>query len=577
LNASRLIEFTRVFWRLASPYWRSEERASAWALLAAVVGLNLASVYMLVQINAWYNEFYNAIQNYDQPGFVALLWYFLFLAAIYILIVVYQSYLNQMLQIRWRRWLTGAYLDRWLAGQTYYRMQITGTETDNPDQRISDDLKLMCDQTLDIGLGLMNAVVTLASFVVVLWALSGPARMSLAGTEIVIPGYMVWAALMYAVIGTWLVNLIGRPLVKLSFDQQRYEADFRFGLMRLRENSEGVALYRGEIGERARFSARFGQVFANYWRLMNRQKKLTWFSNGYNQLAIVFPFVVAAPRYFAKEIQLGGLMQISSAFGQVHASLSYLINAYPLIASWKATVDRLTGFEAKMRDTEHLASAADRFVFEHGEAASLSTRGLTVDLPGGQRLVSALDLEVKPGEAVLVSGASGVGKSTLLRALAGVWPFGSGSIRLPERTRLLFLPQRAYLPLGTLREAIWYPLAPRADDPLFDRVIDRCGLSHLRARLDETDQWAQVLSGGEQQRVAFARALLVRPALLFLDEATSALDETSEATLYALLGELLPDTTVVSVGHRSTLRRWHRTVLTAVGDGQWTLSPRVIA
>jgi putative ATP-binding cassette transporter len=579
-----MLEFLRLFWRLASPYWRSEERLAAWALLGAVVALNLASVYMLVQVNAWYNEFYNAIQAYDQPGFVALLWYFLLLAALYILIVVYQLYLNQMLQVRWRRWLTGRYMDRWLAGQAYYRMQLvdagpaagpsTGPAagTDNPDQRISEDVRLMCDQTLDLGLGLMNAIVTLASFVVVLWTLSGPATLSVAGMDLTIPGYMVWAAVAYAAVGTWLANRIGRPLVRLTFDQQRHEADFRYGLMRLRENSESVALYRGEAGERLRMGHRFGEVFANYWRLMQRQKKLTWFSNGYNQLATVFPFVVAAPRYFAKEIQLGGLMQISSAFGQVHGSLSYLINAYPAIAAWKATVDRLTGFEARLLASEARPDGVDRFTYETaaaGDATPLATHGLDVSLPDGRPLVTGLELAVAAGDAVLISGPSGSGKSTLLRALAGIWPYGNGTVRLPPPARVLFLPQKPYLPLGTLREAICYPGLPVPDDPAFDAVLERCGLGHLRPRLEQQDLWAQVLSGGEQQRVAFARALLMRPTLLFLDEATSALDEMAEAELYGLLAAMLPDTTIVSVGHRSTLRRWHRSTLGPLGEGRW--------
>jgi putative ATP-binding cassette transporter len=583
-----LLEFLRIFWRLASPYWRSDERRPAWALLGAVVALNLASVFMMVQVNAWYNDFYNAIQAYDQPGFVALLWYFLLLAAVYILIVVYQLYLTQMLQVRWRRWLTARYTDRWLSGQTFYRMQLldgaalpagaggAGAGTDNPDQRISEDVRLMCEQTLELGLGLMNAIVTLASFVVVLWTLSGPANLALGGIEITVHGYMVWAALAYAAIGTWLANRIGRPLVRLSFDQQRHEADFRYGLMRLRENSETVALYRGEPGERARMRERFGEVFANYLRLMKRQKKLTWFSNGYNQLATVFPFVVSAPRYFAREIQLGGLMQIASAFGQVHGALSYLINAYPAIAAWKATVDRLTGFEARLVASEQRSARADRFACEEDDQAGrggrtvLSTRGLDVDLPDGRRLVAGLELDIPAGDAVLVSGASGSGKSTLLRALAGIWPYAGGKVRLPPRGRVLFLPQRPYLPLGTLREAICYPGTPVPDDPRFDAVLDRCGLAHLRDRLDAQDLWAQVLSGGEQQRIAFARALLLQPTLLFLDESTSALDEAAESSLYTLLQQALPGTTIVSIGHRSTLRQWHRSGLVACGDGRWT-------
>ncbi len=597
-------EFLRLFWRLASPYWRSDERLSAWLLLGAVVALNLGSVYMLVQINAWYNDFYNSIQNYDQAGFVALLWYFLLLAALYILIVVYQSYLNQMLQIRWRRWLTGVHLQRWLDGQTYYRMQLLerttadSGHTDNPDQRIAEDLRLMCDKTLDLSLGLMNALVTLGSFVFVLWALSGPAAIAVAGLEFALPGYMVWAAVAYALIGTWLANRIGRPLVRLAFEQQRCEADFRFGLMRLRENSEGVALYRGEAQEQARFRERFAAVFANYWRLMDRNKRLTWFSNAYNQLAVVFPFVVAAPRYFASEIQLGGLMQISSAFGRVHDALSYLINSYGQIAEWKATIDRLTQFDASMQAAEAACGRTAGFTFAARADTALAAHALRVELPDGRRIVDALELELPPGDSLLVSAESGRGKSTLLRALAGVWPFGSGRIEAPPRERVMFLPQRPYLPLGTLRTALWYPGAAPEDASAaapaaaaaagidarqampdvqphpeeFDAIVEACGLAHLRGRLDQVEAWQQVLSGGEQQRVAFARALLARPDVLFLDEATSALDSAAEQQLYALLRQRLPDTTLISVGHRDSLRAWHQRMLTTRGDGTWVLS-----
>jgi putative ATP-binding cassette transporter len=563
--------FFAEFWRLAAPYWKSEERATAWLLLGVVVALNLGSVYLSVLFNHWYHDFYNTIQNLDQQGFYEQLGRFALLATAFIVVAVYQMYFNLMLQMRWRRWLTARYLSGWLGGRTYYRLELTDRGTDNPDQRISEDLRLLCEQTLDLGLGLMNAVVTLASFVVILWMLSGPLSFVIAGIGITIPGYMVWAAIGYAVIGTWLANAIGRPLIGLNFNQQRYEADFRYSLVRLRENSEGVALYRGEAREQDQFEARFGHVLTNWWRIIRKQKQLTWFTAGYNQIAIIFPFVVAAPRFFAKEISLGGLMQIVSAFGQVHTALSYLINSYTLIANWKATVDRLTGFEAQMRRVAELRDARDHYTRAESASGRLSTAALRVELPDGRALVDGLDLELGRRDAVLVSGPSGCGKSTLLRALAGIWPFGGGRIEMPPASELLFLSQRPYLPLGTLREAICYPLPPLPDGPDFDEVIDACGLAHLRGRLDDTEHWSQVLSGGEQQRVAIARALLVKPAFLFLDEATASLDEPSEAALYDLLGSRLPDTTLVSVGHRPALRRWHRQRLSPGDSGRWTL------
>ena len=345
--------FLRDLWALLQPYWKSEERGRAWLLLLVNVALILATVYMTVLFNQWYNAFYNALQAKAQAEFFHQLGRFCVLAAIYILIAVYRIYLNQMLQIRWRRWLTERYLGDWLRDRNYYRMQLKDAGTDNPDQRIAEDFRLFVDESLSLGLGFLNAAVTLGSFVAILWSLSGPLEIPLGGTTYVIYGYMVWVAIVYAIVGTWLTHKIGKPLIPLNFNQQKYEADFRYNLVRFRENSEGVALYRGEEDELRGFRSRFNAVVENWWAIMKRQKLLTFFTAGYSQAAVIFPFVVGAPRFFSGAIQLGGLVQISNAFGQVQGALSWFIDAYTNFASWKASVDRLISFHNALARAQH--------------------------------------------------------------------------------------------------------------------------------------------------------------------------------------------------------------------------------
>jgi putative ATP-binding cassette transporter len=553
---ARLRELLHDTWTLIRPYWSSEDRWAGRGLLLLVIGLNLGIVYLNVLFNQWNNAFYNALQDKDYPAFWSQLFRFTWLAAIFIVVAVYQLYLNQMLQIRWRRWLTERYLGAWLADGAYYRLQLTASETDNPDQRIAEDLRLFVSATLTLGIGGMRAVVTLVAFIGILWGLSGSLTIPL-GAGWTIPGYMVWAALLYALAGTWLTNRIGRPLVGLNFDQQRYEADFRFGLVRFRENAEGVALYRGEADELRSFRERFGAVVENWWGIMRRQKRLTWFTAGYGQAAVIFPFMVAGPRYFRGEIPLGGLMQIASAFGQVQDSLSFIISAYPELAQWRSVVQRLVGFEralARMRAD----AARDGVRRSPGTGRTLALDRVDLRLPDGRPLVDGATLAFQPGDTALISGPSGVGKSTLFRAIAGIWPFGTGEVRLPREGRVLFLPQRPYLPIGTLREVVSYPTPPGGiDDAALRDALAAVGLPALAERLDEPGHWALALSPGEQQRIAFARALVQKPAWLFLDEATSALDEAGEVRLYTLLRERLPGVTLVSVGHRSTLRPFH--------------------
>jgi putative ATP-binding cassette transporter len=553
--------FLRQAWDLAWPYWKSDEKWSAIGLLAAVIALNLITVWLNVRFNYWNNDFYNALQQYDWREFWRQFAIFGVIALAFIVVGVYSSYLRGILHIRWRRWLTERFLHDWLEDQAYYRMQLNQATTDNPDQRISDDLNRFASITLTLSLGLLSSVVTLVSFLSILWTLSGALTIPLGGgASIDIPGYMVFAALIYAVAGTMLTRWIGYPLIRLNFDQQRYEADFRFSMVRLRENAENVAFYGGEAREFDTFQTRFVRVVANWWGIIKRRKKLTWFTYGYDQVAIVFPFLVAAPRYFDKVIQLGGLMQIASAFRQVQESLSFIISSYTEIAEYQSVVQRLAGFREKMNEIAAEQQQPQPIEIVR-DGAGVEVNELDLNLPDGRSLRPDITLAATPGKSLLITGASGLGKSTLLRAIAGLWPFGRGRIRVGDG-RCLFLPQRPYLPLGTLADALVYPRAaaelPR--DELCD-ALRAVGLPELVDRLDEEANWAQRLSIGEQQRLAFARVLLARPEIVFLDEATSALDEAAELSLYRLLREAPWRPTIVSVGHHVTLRRFHDAVV----------------
>jgi putative ATP-binding cassette transporter len=552
--------FLRTAWTLAWPYWTGEEKWSARALLAAVVALNLTSVWLNVRLNAWNNDFYNALQNYDWPKFWWQFAIFGMIAASLIVVAVYSLYLRQILQIRWRRWLTEKFLNDWLGDQAYYRMQLDQSATDNPDQRIAEDLDRFTSISLALSLGLMNSVVTLFSFLFILWTLSGVLSIPLGSWgHLTIPGYMVIAAVIYAIGGTWLTQRIGNPLVNLLYNQQRYEADFRFSMVRLRENAESVAFYGGESRERDVFQNRFTRIVLNWWDIIRRRKKLTWFTTGYSQVAVVFPFIVAAPRYFAKEIQLGGLMQIASAFGQVQDSLSFIVSSYVEIAEYRSVVERLGGFRAKVDEVAAAQRAPQPIAIERG-GGGVAVQGLDLHLPDGRPLREDIVLSAAPGAPLLITGPSGAGKSTLLRAVAGLWPFGSGRVRVGQG-RALFLPQRPYLPLGSLAAALSYPENEIRDRARLEAVLDAVGLAAFIPALDERDHWAQRLSQGEQQRLAFARVLLAQPTLVFLDEATAALDEPSEALLYHLVRQAPWHPTVISVGHRSTLVTCHDAAL----------------
>ena len=559
----------REFTRIAVPYFRSEDGRAGRILLVAVIALQLFQVWLNVRFNTWYKTFYDALQNKDWDTFIWQLGVFSVLAAFFIVSAVYQIYLQQWLQIRWRRWLTTKYLGRWLGGGIHYRMRLKGDAADNPDQRIADDIKQFINNTLDIGISLLGSIVTLVSFVVILWNLSASTPLVIGSQSFNIPGYLVWAALIYAVFGTWVTHLVGKPLIKLNFDQQRYEADFRFSLVRLRENAEEVTLLSGERAEKERLLDRFGRVVGNWYGIMQRTKRLTFLTAGYSQVAVIFPFIVVSPLYFAGSMMLGGLMQIASAFGQVQGALSFFVKAYSDIADWKAVLNRLAGFDASMDWAKGLDTEAPRVQLVSDGGTVMTADELTVSLPTGEEIVHASGLTILPAERVLVTGPSGSGKTSLFRALGGVWPFGAGTIRIPQGAKLLVLPQRSYLPLGTLRGALAYPGPDDAFTPdEIDEVLDATGLSHLREALDETAYWADRLSMGEQQRLSIARALLQKPDWLFLDEATAALDEPAEGMLYRLLLERLPDAAIVSIGHRSSLVVFHERFLALKPDGK---------
>ena len=556
----RLFATLATIWRLALPYFRSEDRWPGRLLLATVIAIELSVVAINVILNEWYNRFYNTLQDRNWEGFVSAILFFCVIAAIYTVLIVYQNYLNLWLQIRWRRWMTQTYLRQWLNTANHYRMQLLGDAADNPDQRIADDLQMFVQQTLSIGIGLLNSIVTLFSFVVILWTLSESAPLHLFGSQFAIPGYLVWAALIYAVLGTLLTHGIGWPLIPLNFQQQRFEADFRFNLVRTRENSEQIAALHGEQAERERHIDRFGNIVINWIAIMKRQKKLTFFTQSYSQASVIFPYLMVSPAYFSGAMQLGGLMQTASAFNSVQGALSYFITAYQSIAQYRAVVTRLSGFEDAIKAGRDVAVTPPTIeVLPRNNTNAVSIDHLKVRLPHGEPLVDAEHVVFSPSERVLVTGPSGAGKSTLFRAIAGIWPFGLGRVTVPTDAKVLLLPQRPYFPVASLAAALTYPARLGTfDDARLAEVLTAVGLGEWADRLHEEAHWNRMLSIGEQQRLAVARVILQEPDYLFLDEATASLDEPAEAMLYRLMQDRLKGTTIVSIGHRSTLGAFHR-------------------
>jgi len=535
----------------------SPQKGQGWLLLITIITLALIQVYISVKINTWNAAFYNALQNKDLHQFLHQLGTFTILAAAFIATAVYQQYFTKMLQITWRKWMTDKYQTAWLSNKAYYRLQAVYKSTDNPDQRIADDIAGFTENTLSLSIGLLSAIVTLVSFVTILWELSGPLSFKFSGYIFTISGYMVWAALFYAIIGTWITHVIGRRLIGLNFNQQQFEANFRFSMVRMRENAESIAFYQGEAIEVKNLREQFSHIWQNWWLIMKKQKQLTWFTSGYSQLAIIFPVIVAAPRYFSGAIQLGGLMQTASAFGSVQGALSWLVDVYAQYASWKATTNRLMSFIDAIENSNHDQSGKQIIVHQQSENV-LDIKALRLSLPNGEPLVSDLTLNLTHGDRLLLMGEAGSGKTTLLRAIAGLWSYGKGDITLPTDAKVLFIPQKQYLPILSLKEVVCYPAA--IEDFRDEDVVNgltAVGLPLLGARLHDTENWSQSLSPGEQQKLAFARILLHKPDVLLLDEATASMDEQSEAMLYALLQNQLPQAIILSVGHRESLGQWH--------------------
>lgn len=559
-------EFIAGLFHLITPYWNSEEKKSARLYLAGIITLTIAAVYMTLLLNEWFNSFYSALQNYDSGAVYRGLLRFTGLAFAHIAFAVYSYYLQQRLALRWRKWMTKNYLAKWTGRQMYYRLEMFSQGTaDNPDQRISEDINLFTARTLSFMSGLLRSATTIVCFIFVLWNLSEILSFSAAGQEFHIYGYLVWTALAYSVLGTWITHKVGHRLVSLNYLQQKLEADFRFSMVRLRETAESVAFYNGAAKEEAFLSNRFMTLLRNTLFIIKKQKQLSWLTNSYAQIAIIFPFVVTVPRYLSQNISLGGLMQIANCFGKVQDAMSYFVDVYASLAEWQSCAERLLSFDKHIAAIEKETEEKSGSLVREETPDRLRLTDVTISVPAmdenkrTREIISSASCTIKSGEHVILKGPSGSGKSTLLRTLAGFWPYVKGHISMPAPSEMMFIPQKPYIPMGTSAEAASYPLET-ADKEILSLLLVECGLSHLMEKPDTEADWSHILSLGEQQKLAFVRVFLRKPKWVFLDEATSAMDEETEEKMYRLL-TALPGTTVISIGHRSTLDKWHDRVL----------------
>lgn len=548
----------RTFFRVALPYFRSGERRTACLLLGAIVTAELALVYVAVSVINWNARFYNALEKRDWNAFYSELETFAFIVASAVAAGASQYYFGQTLQIRWRRWLTANYVSRWMADGRHYRARFVAPHVDNIHLRIANDVYLFIQRTHELTTGLLGSIVAFASFAYILWGLSAMTPMP-GLPSFIIPGWLIWGALLYATAGTLIAHWIGWRLIPLNFNQQRYESDFRFAIVRAADHSEPIALIRGEPVERAELSQRFSNLVGNWTRLVATQTRLVGFIGGYAQASTVVPALIVSPAYLSGAIPLGSLVQAALAFNKVEGAFAFCISSYGKIAEWKAMLDRLAQFEDAMNSVDESRAQSEGIVAisQHPDA-SFGVDGLSIRLPDGSLIAGMPQLSLRAGDRVLITGPSGAGKSTLFRALTGLWPSGTGRVRFPEGGEVLAMPQRPYFPLGTLRRAIAYP---RADDEVTEEAIlaalNEVGLSHLSARLDETADWGVLLSGGEQQRIGIARALIRKPAVLLFDEPVAALADASGRDLYRMLLDKLHDAIVMTIDRREVLRDFH--------------------
>jgi vitamin B12/bleomycin/antimicrobial peptide transport system ATP-binding/permease protein len=578
----------RTFWILARPFWlASAERKNAWALLAAVIALTFAQNWISIRLSYWNRSFFDTVQRGDYGHFIYLGGVMIGLIVLSISFWLAEDYLFSSLKIRWRRWMTSRFLDQWLGDRAHYLGQLDAVHGDNPDQRISEDIRSFVFTSLDLFMQLLSALIGFTAFVVILWTLSdGPptplglpppvnlpdgvawlnpvylALWNAYQTSMAfltsIPGHLVWFCFLYAWLGSWLVNRVGRPIIGLAYEQEKLEADFRFGLIRLRENSESTALIAGEPAERRTLGASFTRIVGNFNARLVKQIHLNAFKAVYFRLSDSVPLLLSAPRFFAGTISLGQLTQLTGAFSRVQSCLNLFINSYEIIAGWWAVTQRLDGFVRGIEHAQELRAQQSK-VYSSGKVGQeLVVNNLALFRPNGQPLLDPVNFTVTPSDSILITGPSGCGKSTLLRALAGLWPYEKGFVHLPRPFRCMVMPQRPYLPIGTLRAAVCYPEPPeKFSDHDVRTSLALAQLPSVAARLDEEGHWSQLLSGGEQQRVALARIFLLKPDWLFLDEATSAMDEAAEHAFYLSLRATLPDITYLTIAHRSTLRAVH--------------------
>ena len=549
-------------WQLLKAYWQSEQRGAAYAFFIGVIVLSLCIIALDVMFTSWYNYFYNALQEYDKQSTIDLLVIFTFLAAVYIIFAVYRFYLQNFLGLRWRRWLTNQFINRWMENKSYYYLENFDEHTDNPDQRIQEDIASLVNSSLSLVIGILSSIVTFFSFIYILWNLSGPVHISIHGYVWHIHGYLVWVAIIYALIGTFITFKIGQPLINLNFEQQRREANFRFAAIDLRTHSENIALYRGEIHQKNVLKKIFGSVLDNWYAIILRQKLLMWFTSGYNQISVLVPLVVALPNYFGKVFKLGGLIQSLTAFQRIQDALSFLVNSYNAIAEWRAVMRRLLSFLNHVYESEHNAILQNKFAYDDNSNNKIAASQLVINTPQGDHLLKNINEEFTHGNHYLLKGDSGLGKRTFVRVLAGIWPYGSGNISLPEKKNIMYLPQKSYMPLGTLREALLFPdnISHLSDSALVE-LLHECDLPLLTTQLQHVTHWSEHLSPGELQRIAFVRVLIHKPDWIVLDESTSALDLRHEKQLYELLKRHLPQCSIISVGHRPSLEAYHDEII----------------